>query len=170
MSSNQTLPYNSAVRVTLVVNKANCQCELLLRSSDWFRNNSAAETVALWGLYGFILRSKRLQLVLSTLRVLVVLSWFITCSLKICVCLSASLCSISSLIWGELLFLEERVCSIWSFPSECRGEEWQPGFLAIRADAALSRWAAFQASQNLADEWVPVSRKSMMCLGGWQWL
>lgn len=40
MSSNQTLPYSSAISVTLVVNKANCWCELLLLSSHWLRNNS----------------------------------------------------------------------------------------------------------------------------------
>lgn len=121
MSYNQTLPYNSAVRVTLVVNKANCQRELLLLSSNWLRNNCGRKCV-LTGfvyIYNIYLRNKRLQLVLSTLGVLVALSWFITSSLKICICLNANLCSIASWIWGESLFLQERVCSIWSFPSGC---------------------------------------------------
>lgn len=40
MSSNQTLPYSSAISETLVINEANCWCELLLLYSNWLRNNS----------------------------------------------------------------------------------------------------------------------------------
>lgn len=66
--------------------------------------------------------------------------------------------------WGGTVLLGRVGTQSLELSLQMQGVVWQAGFLVVHAGATLSRWAAFWASKNLADEWAPVSRECLGCV------
>ena len=109
-----------------------------------------AENVSLQGLHGCIPESKRLTAGIEHLgsacgaqQHMLIHDLLIE---NVCLRLSASLCSIVSWISGGAVLPRRAGTQSLELSLQMRGGVRQAGFLAVHADAAVSRWAAFWAS------------------------